>query len=489
MDAETHYLIRHALLHDAAMRNQPGENAERHAWALEFMKSTLLSDRELERYAAEMARHARAAQASQSPARRRALMEMEAHYLEQAYRSAIRDYRIPEALVLVERLNGLEGVSRRDAAEALLKASTVLRLDNQPREAAEKARQALALALDKGLKARATVELGNALNTGREIEEAEEQYQAGLTMARELKDGKLEAGVLCNIGSIRRQQGRMQEAKVLLSQAVHVAREHGAREFEGTAQLHLGFLSEMLGQRDDAKQHYESAFTTLEGTSREIFRVDACYHRGDLALQEGDTAAAERHVELALSTARRLGYRTGITQALNYAAMVHDAAGRIEDVFASLREAVTVALEGGDFMNAAVGLCNLGHNLLGEKRLDDAQDVFAQAAEAAAAGRNTHAEAVATAGLGDVARARGDGMKAWTQYEHAVQLMDMAGHRPGVLRLRIRLAGLKAQTGDPQGAAADLADCIEEAERIDATDEARQAREQLAVLEGGTREG
>lgn len=204
MDAETHYLVRHALLHDAAMRNQPGENAERHAWALEFMKNTLLGDAELERYADEMARHARAAQSSQSPAVRRAMVEMEAHFLDQAYRRAVRDFCIPEALVLVERLLKLEGVSKRDQAEALLKTSAVLRMDNRPLEAAEKARRALELAENAVQRARATVELGNALNTARDLEQADETYQQGLDLTREAEDGKLEAGVraVANGGSM-----------------------------------------------------------------------------------------------------------------------------------------------------------------------------------------------------------------------------------------------------------------------------------------------
>lgn len=484
MDAETHYLVRHALNHDTAMRNQPGENAERHSWALEFMKSTLLNDSELERYAAEMAHHARAAQSVQSPARRRAMIEMEAHYLDQAYRRAIRDFAIPEALVLVERLLSLEGVSGRDRAEALLKTSTVLRMDSRPQEAADYARKALDQAGNAAQRARATVELGNALNTAREIEQADETYQQGLRLARELNDGKLEAGVLCNLGSIRRQQGRIEESRIFLNQAVHVAVESGAREFEGLAHLHLGYLSGMQGEHDEAKNHYMAAFEKLEGTTREVFRVDASYHLGDLALQEGDAATAEQYVESALAIARRLGYRTGVSQALNIEAMVHDAAHRTEDVFASLREAIAISLESGDLLNAAMGFCNLGHNLFSEKRLDEAEEAFGKAVDAASAGRNQQAGAMAMGGLADINRARGDRMKAWTQYEHAAQLMDMVGHPPGVLRIRIRLGSVMAESGDTAQGVATIQDCIKQAEASELVEELRLAREELAIVQG-----
>lgn len=169
--------------------------------------------------------------------------------------------------------------------------------------------------------------------------------------------------------------------------------------------------------------------------------------------------------------------------------MVHDAAHRTEDVLSCLREAVAISLETGDLMNASVGLCNLGHNLFVEKRLDEAEDAFAQAAEAAAAGRNQHAEAMATGGLADISRARGDTIKAWNQYEHAIQLMDIVGHKAGVLRLRIRHAALMADGGDVEQAVAVLKECVAQGDQAGAEAEAKLAREDLDAIQERARAG
>jgi tetratricopeptide (TPR) repeat protein len=482
MFAETDYLLRHALLHDAASRLKTGDDAARHEWALAFMKNTVLGDAGLERYAAEMAVHARMAQSNQSPAQRAALADIETYYLNIAYRRAIAEFRIPEALALVERLAAHSSARPRDRADALIKTSVALRLDQRPEQAADFARRALECA-EPDQQAWATFELGNALNTARDIEGADDAYTQCQAMAREVSDKRLEAGVLCNLGSIRRQQGLIDEATVLLNQAVRVGAEAGARDFEGIAHLHLGFIHNVGGRISDARTHLTRTLEVLEGTPRAVFRVDACTHLGDLAMQDGDLAGAERYVETALAIARELGYRLGLSQALNIAAMVYDEAGRIDDSFRALENAVVLSLEAGDFMNAAVGLSNLGTAQLRAGNVDAAEDAFLQAVEAASAGRNRYAEGYATSGLGDVRHARGQTMEAWTLYEHAQQLLDIAGHKPGVLRQRAKLAGLKAESGDAAGAKAELAGCIAQAESIGAAEEARHARDALHKLD------
>jgi tetratricopeptide (TPR) repeat protein len=478
VDAETYYLLNQAILNDAANRMlPPAENAARHAWALEHMKDAPYGGQD---YAEQMARHAHFAQVTRSPATDRALAELEIHYLNVAWRQAIRDHRIAEALVLVERLSGLKQVTLHDRVDALLKTSVALRLDQRPREAADYANRALEIAESAGQRAWAYQELGNAFNTGRRIEEADDAYQQALKLARECGDGRLQSGALCNLGSIRRQSGRNEEALVLLNEALRVAREAGAADYEGTSHLHLGFLCSMRGKRLEAKAEFERALATLENTGKEIFRVDACYHLGDLALQDGDFATAERYVELALAIARRLGYRTGLTQALNIAAMVHDSAGRLGDAIGALREAVSVARESGDLLNAAVGLTNLGHALLRASRLDEAEETFTHAEEAAELGRNTYAAGFAASGLGDVRRARGRLVEAWMTYERAIQLMDVAGFKPGVVRVRAKLGGVMAESGEIDAAVAQLQECVATARQMGLREEYDLATTELA---------
>jgi tetratricopeptide (TPR) repeat protein len=278
----------------------------------------------------------------------------------------------------------------------------------------------------------------------------------------------------------------MDEALVLLTQAEKTARESGSFEHEGMANLHLGFLHGVQGKQALARQGFENALRILEGTSREIFRVDASYHLGDLALQQGDFTAAESYVEIALALARRLGYRTGLTQALNFAAMVHDAAGRNGDALSALREAVSVARENGDLMNAATGLTNFGYALLREERLEEAESAFAEAEDAAERGRNAYAAGFAAAGLGDVRRRRGRLVDAWMAFERAIQLMDMAGVKPGVLRVKAKLGGVMAESGEREQAIAQLQACIKEAEQLGLSEELELAKAELAQATGAS---
>lgn len=480
MFAETYYLVRHAILLDAASRLMPpAEAAARQAWAQEAMKHGLFGDGQ-EAYAEQLARYTQFAGTAQSPGTARAISDLEVHYLNVAWRRAIREHRIPEALVLVERMTSLADIALHDRVEALIKTSVALRLDQRPQLAAEHAARARELAESPGQRAWATQELGNAFNTSRRVEEADEMYQQALHLARDCGEDRLHAAVLCNLGSIRRQQGRGDEALLLLDEAVRIGRECGAADYQGTAHLHLGFLHGMAGRTKQARENLQAAIEVLENTGKEIFRVDACYHLADVAHRDGDTAAAEQHVEVALAAARRIGYRTGLTQALNIAAMLHDAAGRGDDALAALREAVSVARESGDHLNAAVGLTNLGFALLRADRLEEAEDSFSAGEEAAEIGRNTYAAGFAAGGLGDVRRKRGRLIDAWVTYERAIQLLEIAGVKPGVVRMRAKLAGVMAESGEVEPAITQLHECIASATHMGLQEELEIAETELA---------
>ena len=181
-----------------------------------------------------------------------------------------------------------------------------------------------------------------------------------------------------------------------------------------------------------------------------------------------------------MAIARELGYRAGLAQALNFAAIVQDEAGRAEPALAFLRESIEIAREAGDVMNIAYGLVNLGAALQRGGRLDEAEEVFARAEEAAQQARNPYAEAGAVGGTGDVCRKQGRLMEAWTKYEHAAHLMDLAGYPPGVVRMRIKLAGVDAETGDAAKACEALAALRDRAEELGSREDYESACVELA---------
>ena len=480
MHAETDYLIRHALLHDSESRMRAGDDPAKHAWAVEFMKTTLLSDNELERHAAEMARHARLAQHTGSPASQRVMKELELHFLNVAYRRALNESRVPEALVLAERLVAHDDAAPRDRADALTKTSAALRLDHRFDEAIAFAQRAFEVAVDSAQQAWAQQELANAYSMARKIEEADEAYGKALQAAQDLHDTRLETSALCNLGSIRRQQGRGDEALILFRRAIEVGREAGARDYEGTAHLQLGYLLGMQGKVAEAESELKLAIDVLAGTAKAMFRVDACSHLGDLAMRGGDFETAGRYVELAMSIARELGYRAGLAQALNFAAMLHDEIGRTDAALDFLRKSIEIAREAGDIMNVSYGLVNLGAALQRNDRLEQAEQAFEQAEQAAQQARNPYTEAGAVGGIGDIRRKQGRLMEAWTKFEHAAHLMDMAGYPPGVVRMRIKLAGIDAESGDAAKACGALTELRDRAEELGSREDYENACIELA---------
>ena len=483
MEAEQHYLVRHAILDYAHSRLRTGADPERHARALDFMQSGLLTEQERNGFAAEMARHARFAQQTGSPASRRALVDIEQHFLNTAYRRALNESRVPEALALAERLAAHEDITARDRSDALLKVSVALRLDHRHEEAIGLARRALEAAAEDQQRAWAEQEMANALMMARKLEEAEEAYSRALSHAQALHDGRLETAALCNLGSVRRQQGRGQEAAVMFRRAIDVGEEAGARDYEGTAHLQLGYLLIMQGEEPAAEQELKAAITVLEGTGKAIYRVDAASNLGDLATKAGRFAEAEHYIELALSIARELGYRAGLAQALNYAAMLYDESGRPGDALAMLQESIEVARETGDHMNTAYGLTNLGLALFRQGELEAAAEMLEQARAASQLARNPYPEGGAVSGLGDVRRKQGALMEAWNLYEHAIHLMDMAGYPPGAVRNRIKLAAVNAESGDAATARDALLELREQAEQLGARDEYELASVELARTE------
>ncbi|MCB9896006.1 MAG: tetratricopeptide repeat protein [Planctomycetes bacterium] len=483
MEAELQYLIRHAIHDYAKNRLRQGGDPEGHAKALDFLQSGLLSDQERNGFAAELARHARLARQSGSPAIQRALTDIEHHYLSIAYRRALADSRLPEALALAERLAAHDDVSAHDRSDALLKVSVALRMDQRHDEAVEFARRALAAAEGPNQQAWTEQELANALVMGRNLEEAEEYYARALDRAGENQDGRLEAAALCNLGSVRRQQGRGQEAGVLYRRAIEVGREAGARDYEGTAHLQLGYLLTMQGEEAAAESELRLAVEVLEETSKALYRVDAASNLGDIATRAGRYEEAEKYIELALAIAREFGYRPGLAQALNYAAIFYDESGRPQEALLALRESVEVARESGDQMNLAYGLTNLGLALLRAEQLKESADALDQARAAAQLARNPYAEGGAVSGLGDVRRKQGALMEAWNLYEHAVHLMDMAGYPPGALRNRIKLSAVNGASGDAGPARDTLRELVSRAEELGARDEYELASVELARVE------
>lgn len=481
-------MFRHALMRQAAYDMQlPDDRARLHALVLEITERQLgQADAALEPVAAELADHARGARGIKRTGQvdDAYVSTREQRFLALAQRKALRDHNLPEAIALARRQANVAEAAAAYRADACLRLAAALRMAMDFPAAQQAAQQALQLAPDDATRGAAQLELSAIHLRAGNHDASEHAAEQAMEVARKLHDTKLEAGALAGLGNLRRIAGRTAEAQLILERAVTVAAEARAAEIEGISRIHLGHLLGISGQPHKAREHLAAALRLLEKTDRTVHRVDALNYLFDQAFEQGQMAVAAKYLQQAEQIARELGYRVGLSQTCIYKAMLEDSRGDKMAALAALQEAAAIARELGDDRNLSVALGNLGNVQLEQGHLRGAEASFRESGALAHRAGNAYAEAHAWSGVARVRQAQGKHTEAWSNYEHAVQLMELAGLPREVLRLQRKLARAQHQAGDLEAARATLRQVMEAATKAGDHPEQAAAREQLASLAG-----
>ena len=211
------------------------------------------------------------------------------------------------------------------------------------------------------------------------MEETAAWLGQALTLAREVRDRRLEGSVLGYFGHIYREQGRMDDAREHLTAALSIAREVGDRPAEGPLLGSLGNLHLEQGRIEEARAHYEANLAIAREVGNRSVEGMMLGNLGNLYHEQGRTEEARAHYEANLAIAREVGNRRSEGIALGNLGNQLSEAGRIEEARAPCEAALAIARELGHRRHEGSVLGILGHLHFEQGRMEEARAHCGQA--------------------------------------------------------------------------------------------------------------
>ena len=315
---------------------------------------------------------------------------------------------------------------RGDGATALgayLAASEVLELQGPLAASMELSSVVLALAdTDPGLRAAVCIARARAAWRLGRIAEAEQAAQTALSSARHHGDRRLEGKVLGFLGSLDREQSRMDAAQAHFEQALAVARETGDEAGQGIALSDLGLIHHDLMQVDPALACYQQALAIQRAIGDRRSEGVTTGNLGNLHYEQGRIDEAQAMSGEVCVIGREMGDRLMEGIATGNLGMICHERGRHAEARAHLETALKIHREGGHRRHEGIVLDVLGvlHRLDG--RFAQAGAMHDQALAIAHEARNRRDEAGVRCNRGDLHRDQGSHGAAHADYAAALAI-------------------------------------------------------------------
>ncbi len=278
--------------------------------------------------------------------------------------------------------------------------------------------------------ARTLNNLGLAHQNLGDYAESERRFREALGINHERGDFEGEAVNLANLGATATLAGRYAAALAHQRAAAALAAEHRdepwAAEQGRLARINQAVVLEHLGAYREALDLYrgvldEDGGAALDRRTRAALEVNT----GVIYRNLGDPRTALDYFASAEEQYRRLGDVSGLAHAaLNVALVRHLNLAAEETAEADYRRALALAEQAGDRPREIEALFYLGRLLLGQGRLDEAEEVFRRSQLASEESGSALGHWSAHEGLGRVAEARGELRPALDNLMEALDLIE-----------------------------------------------------------------
>jgi tetratricopeptide (TPR) repeat protein len=274
--------------------------------------------------------------------------------------------------------------------------------------------------------------------------------EESLAVFRETGNQRSAARALNNIGKDLSLQGTLDHAAERFGEALVVVREIDDRPGLARQLNNLAEIEALRGDLSHAREHFAEALTVCRELGDRRICADVLRGDGDALLEQGDLQAARARYQESLSIAREIGHKRYTALALYGIAQADFLAGDLAKARAGHEQAEAMREELGEAAHLATSRVALGTLALEEHRLADAERL-ARAALTSLAGQSTpDLEAQAQALLARVELAAGKGA---SEPLTALRRLAEVSQNP---RLRIAAALLTAEaaSADSSGRAA-----------------------------------
>jgi len=197
--------------------------------------------------------------------------------------------------------------------------------------------------------------LGSSYETMGQTEQAVEQYQQALAIARQTHNRSWEGTALGNLGNSYRDMGRTERAVEHYQQALAIFRETGDRGGESVLLGNLGILYQGLGDTERAVEHFRQVLAIFRETGDRANEGAALGNLGAIYRSLGQTERAVEHTQQALAIAREIGDRHKEGVRLGSLGAIYRDMGQTERAVEHYQQALAITRETG--ARRAEGLC------------------------------------------------------------------------------------------------------------------------------------
>lgn len=248
------------------------------------------------------------------------------------------------------------------------------------------------------------------------------------------------ARVAAQPGPAQQPAGRLQ-GRLLAKQAQQQAHLDGAEAAIATASEAVSILEQWGSEVDKAHARQVLGTNLLFASRYQAARTELQFVL--------DTALAERDQYLEASA------RNGLAMLLTYAD------GDVMAAEEQYRESLRLYQTLGNLQGVSSALTNIGACRFDLDDLNEAEQLWTQAADMCAAVGFQHREAALLNNLGAVAESRGDFAAAATRYQRSLEIRRELHNRPGISLVLASLGRLGLQRNDPEDARKWLQEALE----------------------------
>jgi predicted ATPase/class 3 adenylate cyclase len=226
---------------------------------------------------------------------------------------------------------------------------------------------------DRLCECRACIDLAACDSHAGRMDAARMQLETALAQASQMKQQTLQSDAHDGLGKMEVFLGRTGEGRLQFEQALALAREAGDREREGRILANLGVLHYHAGSMNDARSHDEAALAVAQQIGNRQLEGNIRCNLGLLHQVQGRFTEALEQLDAALPVARELGHARLECIVLCNLGMVYDGLARFDEARSNFEAAIAVARELGDRHSEGQFLSYLGLLHARQSNFDEAR--------------------------------------------------------------------------------------------------------------------
>jgi serine/threonine protein kinase/tetratricopeptide (TPR) repeat protein len=185
--------------------------------------------------------------------------------------------------------------------------------------------------------------LGFAATSQGDFASASTFFEESLAVARAQNDAAAMSKIINNLGAVAVHRGDFAASRAYHEESLAIRRQIGDRWGTSGSLNNLGVLAVSQGQYEEARHYYEESLRIKRDIGERNGFASLMNNLGVVAYNLGDMIAARNHYEQSLTIFREMNDRRGLASALTNLASIQLVSGELDNAWATLNEALSLA--------------------------------------------------------------------------------------------------------------------------------------------------